>query len=189
MPVSSPFQNKRYLYSLRRRKVLPFFFCRRFSRPKDCAPPPLLGAWHRFLQKNRITRRLKIATKGHYGYALIYMIRILQQYVYICVICLLLEGSNTQNKGQTGFRYMYMLVSNLYTVYNLYYLYIYYVSTTLLFMYSFDTLIVSLWEFLAMSFVLKSSNCFYLDAGQKETCHMCDGFKDHAQSCLGNNVQ
>ena len=44
------------------------------------------------------------------------------------------------------------------------------VSTTVLFMYSFDTLIVSLWEFLAMSFVLKGSNCFYLDAGQKETC-------------------
>ena len=142
-------------------------------------------------------------SKGHYGYALIYMIRILQEYVYICVICLLLEGSKpkTKDKQDSGTVYIYIhgcmyLICILYTIYDLYaytYIYIYIcfsVSTTLLFMYSFDTLIVSLWEFQTRCFfVLKSSNCFYLDAGQKETCHMCDGFKDHAQSYLGNNVQ
>ena len=30
-----------------------------------------------------------------------------------------------------------------------------------------------------MFFVLKSKNRFYQDAGQKETCHVCGGFKDH----------
>ena len=43
-----PFQNKKGTwYSLRRR------LRRRFQRPKDCAPPPLLGAWPRFFFRKK----------------------------------------------------------------------------------------------------------------------------------------